>query len=371
MPHSVNTVVEADPGSCREAARWLAKLHDGVHDLGTGLHKAESNSEAVWRGEAGEAFRELVSGNGGDADQVAEFLNRTKVAVEEFADTIATVTSRIDQARMVAQRGGLVVTPTTIEKPPKPGVELYNPGPGADNDRSPEDRRILAAYQEKVDIWNEVLSTVRDARGEETEAHESLVSALKVNNGLGDYLLPKGWAWAPMLTGAYSGSHLTAKALTEAAATSQARAEGALAVLDDPTLTPADRQKVLSNQVVWAGKVKTAQNAAQPGKSVDAKIPGPGRAKQIVGKSVKGVGIVGGIVAVRSVKKEIDAGVPADKAITKGVAQTGTSAAVGVVMTGAAAAGYIGAVTATGGTLLIGTALAAGVGYYVDHHYYD
>ena len=113
--------------------------------------------------------------------------------------------------------------------------------------------------------------------------------------------------------------------------------------------------------MVWAGKVKTAQNAAQSGKNLDAKIPGPGGAKQLAGKSIKGVGIVGGIVAVRSVKKEIDAGVPADKAITKGVAQTGTSAAVGVVMTGAAAAGYIGAVTATGGTLLIGTALAAGV----------
>lgn len=40
-------------------------------------------------------------------------------------------------------------------------------------------------------------------------------------------------------------------------------------------------------------------------------------------------------------------------------------------MSGAVAAGYIGAVAATGGTLLIGTALTAGVGYYVDHHYYD
>lgn len=371
MPHSVDTVVEADPSSCREAARWLMKLYGGVHDLGTGLHKADSNSEAVWEGEAGDAFRELVSGNAGDADQVAEFLNRTKIALEKFADTIATVTSRIDQARMVAQQGGLVVTPTSVEEPPKPNVELYSPAPGADNDRSPEDQRIIAAYKAKNDVWSEVVDTVRDARDEEAKAHESLVSALKVNKSLGEYLLPKGWAWAPMLTGAYSGPHLTAKALTEAAATNQARAEGALAVLADPTLTPADRQKVLSNQVMWAGKVHAAQTAAQSGKNLDTKIPGPGGAKQLAGKSVKGVGIVGGIVTVRSVQKEIEAGVPADKAITKGAAQTATGAAVGTVMTAAAAAGYIGAVTATGGTLLIGTALSAGVGYYVDHHYYD
>lgn len=374
MPHSISTVVEADPGSCREAARWLSALYDGMHDLGTGLHKAESDSESMWEGEAGDAFRELLSGNAGDADQIAEFLNRTKIALEKFADSIATVTTRIDQARAVAQQGDLIVTATTIEEPAKPAIPLYDPAPGArgdNSDRSPEDQRILADYRAKWDVWSEVQSTVADARAEEESAHADLASAIAMIKGLDDYLIPQGWAWAPMLTGAYTGPYTTAKTLTDAAATAQARAEGALAVLDDPTLTTTDRQKVLSNQVMWAGQVKAAKTSAQSVQNLDAKVPGPGPGKALLGKSVRGVGIVGGIVSVYSVKKEIDAGVPADKAITKGVAQTSTGAAVGVFMSAAAAAGYVGGVAATGGTLLVGTALAAGVGYYVDRHYYD
>ncbi|WP_397545608.1 WXG100 family type VII secretion target [Saccharopolyspora rosea] len=373
MGHSINTVVEADPGSCREAARWLAAVCAGMHDLGTGLHRAKSESESMWEGDAGDAFRDLVSDNAGDADQVAEFLNRAKIALENFANSIATVTTRIDQARMVARQGGLVVTETTIEEPPKPDIPLYNPGPGArreNRERSPEDKRILADYGAKCDVWNEVKVTVDDARADENAAHETLIAAISMNKDLGSYLVPKGWAWAPMLTGAYSGPHTTAKALADVASTAQARAEGALAVLDDPTLTPADRQKVLSNQIMWAGKVRTAETAAQSAKNLDAKIPGSAIGKQLAGKSIRGVGIVGGIVTVYNVKKEIDSGVPKEKAVTKGVATSATGAAVGIFMTAAASAGYISGVVASGGTLLLGTVAAAGVGYYIDHHYY-
>ena len=368
---SINTVVEAEPGSCREAARWLTKLYNGVFDLGTGLHRAESESEPVWEGEAGDAFRVLVSDNAGDADQVAEFLNRTKIALEKFADTIATVTSRIDQARMVAQSGGLVVTATTIEPPQEPDVELYSPAPGADNDRSPEEQRIIANYRAKLDVYQEVDVTIEDARDEEKSAHASLTSALKMMNDFTSYLVPKGWAWGPVVTGLYSGPFTVAKALTEAAATAQARAQGALDVLADPTLTPTDRQKVLSNQLMWAAEVKAAKNSAMSSQNLDGKIPGGARLKGIAGFNVKGIGAAGVLVTTAQTYQAIQDGVPPDKAVTKATAQTATGAAVGVFMTAAASAGYITGVAATGGTLLVGTVLVAGVGYYVDHHYYD
>ncbi|WP_406692866.1 hypothetical protein REH65_14830 [Saccharopolyspora sp. ID03-671] len=374
MANALNTVVEADAESCRLTARWLHQLHTGTHDLGTGLHRAESESESVWEGEAGDAFRTLISGNAGDADQTAEFLNRTRIALETFADSITTVTSRINQARTVAQEGGLVVTPTTIEEPPKPDIPLYSPAPGArseNRERSPEDQRILAEYQALVDVWTEVKVTVDDARSTERKAHDALIAGLKMMKDFTSYLVPQGWAWGPVATGSYSGPYVTARDLTSAAATAQAKADGALAVLMDPTLTPADRQKVLSNQELWSGKVDAARTSAQSVKNIDARVPGAPAFKGFVGWSARGVGAAGAVVTAYQTYDAIQKGVAPDKAITKGVATTAGGTAVGLGMYALAGAGYISGAVATGGTLVIGTAVAAGIGYLVDQHYYD
>ncbi|GAB3692624.1 hypothetical protein [Saccharopolyspora tripterygii] len=374
MPDSLNTVVESDAESCRTAARWIRQLYTGVHDLGTGLHKAESESESVWEGRAGDAFRALVSSNGGDADQTAEFLNRLRIALESFADSITTVVARINQARGVAQEGGLVVTPTTIEEPPKPNIPLYSPAPGArseNRERSPEDQQVLAEFQALVDAWNEVKVTVDDARSTEQKAHETLTASLKMMKDFTSYLVPQGWAWAPVTTGAYSGPYVTARDLTAAASTAQAKADGALAVLMDPGLSPADRQKVLSNQEFWAGKVDAARTSAQSAKNIDARIPGAPGFKGLVGWSARGVGAAGAVITAYQTYDAIQKGVAPDKAITKGAATTAGGAAVGVGMYALAGAGYISGAVATGGTLVVGTAVAAGIGYLVDQHYYD
>lgn len=374
MPNALNTVVEADAESCRAAARWLNELYTGVHDLGTGLHKAESESESAWEGEAGDAFRTLVSSNAGDADQTAEFLNRTRIALEKFADSITTVTARIEQARTVAQQGGLVVTSTTIEEPPTPNVPLYSPAPGArseNRERSSEDQKILADYQALVEVWTEVKVTVDDARSTEQKAHEALTAGLTMMKDFTSYLVPQGWAWAPVTTGTYSGPYVTARDLTSAATTAQAKADGALAVLMDPTLSSADRQKVLSNQEFWAARVDAARTSAQSVKSIDARIPGAPAFKGLVGWSARGVGAAGAVVTAYQTYDAIQKGVAPDKAITKGISTTAGGAAVGLGMYALAGAGYITGAVATGGTLVVGTAVAAGIGYLVDQHYYD
>ncbi|WP_459158859.1 hypothetical protein [Salinifilum ghardaiensis] len=142
-------------------------------------------------------------------------------------------------------------------------------------------------------------------------------------------------------------------------------------MLNDPTLTDADRQQVLRNHLDWEAKARPASTAAQQAQHLDSKIPGSPALKEGLNTSIKGVGAVGAFATAWSVKSEIDSGVPADKAVTKGAASTAASAGVGAGMTALAGAGYIGGVAATGGTLLVGTAVAAGVGWAVDNYYDD
>lgn len=372
MANQLDTVVVSEPETCRAAARWLGQLRNGVHDVGSGLHKARSTSESCWEGSAGEAFRQLMSDNAADADEVAEYLERTRIALDTFADEISTVTARIQQACEIAVQAGLHVDATAIYHPVKPPVELESSAPGArltEPDRSPKEQAMLDEYSRKMDAFLEAGAIVRDARGKENSAHDDLVSALKMNQGLVEYLVPQGWAWAPVATGAYSGPYMTAKMLGKAASTSQANANGALAVLVDPELTQTDRQKILGNQIAWGAQVKRSEKAAATMKKLDAKIPGGPKIKGVLGWAKRGVGGVGALITAFSTYDSIQKGVPADKAITKAAAQTGTVAAVATA--GGAVATYVGGTVATGGALLIGTALAAGVGYAVDHYYHD
>lgn len=369
---SINTVVEGDPASCRETAEWLGKLSTGCHEIGTGLLRARSESETIWHGEAADGFRNQMTTNATDADKLAEFFNRGKIALDNFASELDTVIARINQARDVAAHHGLPVTSVSIESPGPPPPKMPVEGAGAVAvDRTPQEERAVADYLGKEKIFQEVLQTVTEARRKEREAHDSLRSALQMTKSLPEALLPQGWSWAPIATGAYTGAYTTSKALSEVSKHAEARADGARQVLEDPTLSQSDRQVVLRNYLDWAGKSRPAGKAAAGAAALDSNIPGSSALKGALGKSVKGAGIVGLAVTAESVREDIHKGVSPDKAITKGAASTVASAGVGAGMTALAGAGYIGGVVATGGTLLVGTAVAAGVGWAVDNYYDD
>lgn len=368
----IDTFVEGDPGSCRETAEWLGRLSSGCHDIGTGLHRSRSESVTIWQGEAGESFRGEMRGNAGDADVLAEYFERSKVALEKFAAELDTVRSKVEQARGVAVQHGLTVTPTTIESPGPEPPKMPVEGPGtAVVERTPAEEHAVAEYQAKAKAFSEVGVTVHEARRIEQEAHEDLKSGLKMTKSLLEALVPQGWSWAPVATGSYSGAYVTAKALDKVAQTAQSNADGYKSLLADPTFSQADRQQILRNHLDWEGKARPAASAAQSAQGLDGVIPGDDRLKGVLGKTVKGAGVVGIAATANSVRQDIEKGVPADKAVTKGTASTAASAGVGAGMTALAAAGYIGGVAATGGTLLIGTAVAAGVGWAVDNYYDD
>ena len=369
---SINTLVEGDSASCRETADWLGKMSAGCHDIGTGLGKARTESETIWQSEAGDGFRSQSGSNNSDADTLAEYFNRAKIALENFAKELDTVNARINQAREVAAQHGLTVTATTIESPgpAPPKMPVEEPGSVA-VERSPEEEKAVVEYQGKLAAFREVNATVAEARRTENDAHDALKSALKMTKSLPEALMPKGWAWAPIVTGAYSGSYVMSKALDKIATDARGKAEGAKAVLNDPTLSQAERQSVLRNHLEWEAKARPAATGAQAAEALDNKIPGGSTSKGLAGLSIKGAGVVGIAATGSSVVNDINKGVPADKAVTKGAASTATSAGVGAGMTALAAGGYIGGVVATGGTLLVGTALAAGVGWAVDNYYDD
>ncbi|MBE9374931.1 hypothetical protein IQ251_10800 [Saccharopolyspora sp. HNM0983] len=272
----------------------------------------------------------------------------------------------------VAAQAGLSLTPTVIEHPgPEPAKMPMN-GPGPDTtERTPGEEQAIAGYQAKVEAFNEASATVKEARRKEESAHDSLQSALKMTKSLPESLVPQGWAWAPVVTGAYSGAYATAKALNKIADSAQQKADSARALLDKPGLSPAERQQALRGYLDGEGKARPASTGAQSAQRLDDMIPGNPKVKEGLSTSIKGAGVVGLATTGASVYQDIQKGVPKDKAITKGAASTGASAGVGAGMTALAAGGYIGGVAATGGTLLIGTAVAAGVGWAVDNYYDD
>ncbi|MHA6801390.1 WXG100 family type VII secretion target [Bounagaea algeriensis] len=156
----INTFVEGDSGSCRETAAWLGTMSAGCHDIGTGIHRARSESESVWQGDAGEGFRDEMARNGADADELTEYFNRGKVALDTFADDLDTVRAKMRQAREVATQHGLNVTPTTIEHPGPEPAKMPSNGPGPDTtERTPGEEQAVADYQAKVRAFNEAHAT--------------------------------------------------------------------------------------------------------------------------------------------------------------------------------------------------------------------
>ncbi|MER6990994.1 hypothetical protein ABT337_17785 [Saccharopolyspora hirsuta] len=379
MGQSIDTFVAGDTGSCRSTAAWLGSVSGGVHEIGTGLHRARVDSESCWSGQAGDAFRNVMKVNGADADELAEQVTVVKKALEKFAGELDTVQRRIDQAREVAASKGLTVTPTTIEGP---GPAPRNPARNGPGYRSmPDEKRAeiegvdaarLAEHEAKVRAFQEAKLTVDAARRDEKAAHSALASAMKIHKTFLETLSPSSWtSQVSLAASTYSASHVAANSLAARAREEKALAEAARQLLKDPNLPQADRTKVLTAFLQSSANESAATRAAASNARVDRLIPGPDWTKKAAGLSVRGVGVVGATASAIGAYQAIKAGKDPGRVITTTGAQVATGTAVGAVGAALAAGGYIGGAVATGGTLVAGTVLSAGVGYVVDQHYDD
>jgi uncharacterized protein YukE len=146
---SVDLRVAGDVQSCRDCATTLQSLGGGIINAATSFYRARSESETLWLGQGGDAFRDRMSPIATGTDQLADHTHEIGQALHAFADDLSTVHSRMDQARQVASDAGLAVNGDTIEAPQEP------------------DQTQAAAYAEAS-------QTVSEARTLETAAHDTL-----------------------------------------------------------------------------------------------------------------------------------------------------------------------------------------------------
>lgn len=182
---AINTEILANPASVREGVHYLKKVSHANRDAATALHKARSDSESAWDGTAADAFRDKARHDGHGIDELARITDKVVRGLESFADDIATAKSRMENARQVAQAGGLSVRGWWIEKPPGDVTQGASEGAGSPSMPGLNPKHHAQKEAEaKLDAWEEAQSLVRWARNFERTAHEELNSHLADANNL-------------------------------------------------------------------------------------------------------------------------------------------------------------------------------------------
>lgn len=371
----LDTRVHTDPAACRDTGRWLGDASDDLHGAGTVLRDSRASSEGVWGGDAGEAFREHVRAGQDDADELSSSLTRTGSALTTFADDVDTVIATMTRARDVAAAAGLTVTPEGIE-PPGPAPVVTTPSTPTSADLESLDPLLAAGeHERRVAAYTEAETTVAQARGDETAAHEALGRAVRDEQTLWESIKANSvFTGIDALIGTPAAlAHAGGKWATRADELS-ADAAAARRLVDDPVSTPAQRA------TAWADYVRDddgSRRAAQLAAS-NSRVLGPlSESDRVVGvlrglgHTVVGVPRIGGLLTVAQIASDIAQGKPADRAVAAGAAGAAAGAAAGSTYTTIllAAGGSGGPVTL--GAVVLGMGTSAVVGWAVDRYWED
>ena len=221
----IDLKVAGDENSCRATAQQLTSLADGIHNGGTAFHTARSESENLWHGSAGDAFRDRMQPIGQHTDDIANQSRTAGQALHEFADDLTTVKARMNQARQIAQSAGLLVNGDSIAdaKAPPP---VQGPAPsGGQPAMTPEVAQARADSQRQQQAYQQAQQTVSDARKLEQNAHNELERKMTAwQTMLKDASDQKYWLVAGVGTGSVGTAIARANKWAEVA---QARGEQA------------------------------------------------------------------------------------------------------------------------------------------------
>jgi hypothetical protein len=266
----IDTLVNGNAASCRQAADWLARAAAGVDANGSAVARAQAASESCWQGSAADGFRDQIGNLGTDADQLSASASTARQALDAFAADLDTVNARITQARSVASAAGLGVTPTTIEAPGAGPRRVYGPIPAP---QAIEFYQAQAVYNGKLAAFSEARTTVTEARELESEAHTRLTAPMQDSTTtvqslatIGSGLTGAGLTVVKEVQGAANEMYDKADDIAEHAQRMQQ-----LAV--DSELTDAGRAAAArAGQLASAGADETAAEAARMEKAV-SKVP--------------------------------------------------------------------------------------------------
>ncbi len=200
----IDLKVVGDENSCRSAADQLMSLADGITQGGTAFHTARSESETLWTGQAGDAFRARMQPAGEKTDDVADSSRTAAQNLHAFADDLTTVKARMTQARNIAASAGLTVNGDTIADPVAPPSPPAQPSAPGGNSSAPNPGAVQAQqdYQRQQAAFQQARETVSDARKLEQSAHNTLEQKMNAwDTMLKDAADQRCWIAAGAVTG--------------------------------------------------------------------------------------------------------------------------------------------------------------------------
>ena len=366
----LDTQVFGEPGEVRSLGEWLKATSSSVHEGGDVLYRVRGEAESVWNGPAGGAFREHLGRGGQDADDLTESVQAAGGAVVDFAAELETVQSQLTRARFVAANAGLTVTLTGIEEP--------GPGPVAPQNAGgslaviSDHANAVAAYDRKVAAWTEVQAAVSDARDTERGAHETLARKINQHGTLwADIKQNRFFTTADALTGAAGGLHATRNKWNMRAPQLRAVATQAQGLMNNTTMSQAGRAEA---RRIMLARTAAADDAAKAAAS-NARLLGPlddtargQRMLGLMGRSVKGVPVIGTGITALQVGADIQGGKDVDRSIASGVAglAAGALATNSTLLAVGAAGGPV-----TLGAVAVGIGASMVVGWAVDEYWDD
>ncbi|WP_184723903.1 WXG100-like domain-containing protein [Saccharopolyspora phatthalungensis] len=167
--------VDAQPGTIRTAADWLdgmARAVDAALDI---INRVRGESEGSWPSEAGQSFRDGMGKVAPRVDDVSISYSDLARELRRHADAIDTVKVRMDQARELALKDGLVVQGDLIMEP---GPEPPDPTPlPTDKPASSEQKQIHAEavraqsdFARKVQAYADCAALVTEGRQLESDS---------------------------------------------------------------------------------------------------------------------------------------------------------------------------------------------------------
>lgn len=334
----VNTKIEGDPESIRSAAGWLrGTLSAGVHDTVTQVYHARSNSETMWEGQAGEAFRARMTSGGGKADELSTSATSAAQSFDTYAADLQTAQAGMGRAREIAQTSGLTVTADEIMEPgPAPTAPTALP---TDGSAPPQ---MVQAHNDAVTAQNthaREVAAYTAASEEANRARGIADNARNVGRTVWNELSEKRWFNAAEFTnGAIGGL--------------AARHAGVLRA-EHARLMSEARTSVQRYLASGGGPEARFQNSRAYAKFLEADdaLRRAGSVGRLIGSKIPVIGLA---ISSAGIGYDISRGKPPGKAIISGVGGAAAGIAVGALASGPV--GWV-ALGAVGAGVLVGVGL--------------
>ncbi len=334
----INTKIEGDPESIRSAAGWLrGTLSAGVHDTVNQVYHARSNSETMWEGQAGEAFRARMTSGGGKADELSTSATDAAQSFDTYAADLQTAQVGMGRAREIAHTGGLRVTADEIMEPgPAPTAPAALP---TDGSTTPQ---MVQAYNDAGTEQNNHAQKVAAYTAASEEANRARGigdNARNVGRTIWNELSEKKWLNAADFTNGAVGGLAARHA-------SVLRAEHARLMSEARTSI----QRYLAS---GGGAEARFQNSRAYAKFLEADdaLRRAGSVGRLIGSKIPVIGLA---ISSAGIGYDISQGKPPGKAIISGVGGAAAGIAVGALASGPV--GWV-ALGAVGAGVVVGVGL--------------